>query len=154
MTDSTGKNRYSNKIVLVSLLATLGVAPTYAEAHGGDGWWILPAMIGGALIYDAAQPHYYPPQTVYVQQPVYVPQPVYVQQPIYVQQPYSQASGYEVQSTRPPAAQPVPVWYYCESSKGYYPYVNACPEGWKMVPSVPPSASEQAPSPAAPPPPR
>ena len=37
-------------------------------------------------------------------------------------------------------AQPQPVvqtWYYCESSKTYYPYVANCPEGWKSVPAQP-----------------
>lgn len=43
----------------------------------------------------------------------------------------------------PPAAVPaVPPptqhWYYCESAKGYYPYVPTCPDGWKQVPATPP----------------
>jgi hypothetical protein len=29
-------------------------------------------------------------------------------------------------------------WYYCESAKGYYPYVSACAEGWRTVPASPP----------------
>jgi hypothetical protein len=29
-------------------------------------------------------------------------------------------------------------WYYCESSKTYYPYVSECREGWRAVPAVPP----------------
>jgi len=43
-------------------------------------------------------------------------------------------------SAAPPAA-PVPnSWYYCEGAKGYYPYVQTCPGGWKKVPanSAPP----------------
>lgn len=31
-----------------------------------------------------------------------------------------------------------PVWYYCKSPKGYYPYVPACPSGWVIVPATPP----------------
>ena len=31
-------------------------------------------------------------------------------------------------------------WYYCESSRGYYPYVKDCPGGWKAVPPAPPGA--------------
>lgn len=27
------------------------------------------------------------------------------------------------------------VWYYCSSSGQYYPYTNACPEGWQAVPA-------------------
>jgi hypothetical protein len=42
-----------------------------------------------------------------------------------------------------PAAAPAPAavprsWYYCEAAKGYYPYVPACPGGWKALP-VPPA---------------
>lgn len=38
------------------------------------------------------------------------------------------------------AAQPSAsaTWYYCESSKTYYPYVSQCPEGWRTVPATPP----------------
>lgn len=29
-------------------------------------------------------------------------------------------------------------WYYCESARAYYPYVQQCPTGWlTVVPSVP-----------------
>ena len=47
----------------------------------------------------------------------------------------------------PPAGGAVPgpgtqpqagVWYYCESARGYYPYVQECREGWKAVPATPP----------------
>jgi hypothetical protein len=31
-------------------------------------------------------------------------------------------------------------WYYCETSRGYYPYVKDCPSGWKAVPPAPPTA--------------
>jgi len=48
-----------------------------------------------------------------------------------------------------PAAPPAPAaagaapsasatWYYCESSKTYYPYVSECKEGWRAVPATPP----------------
>ena len=50
-----------------------------------------------------------------------------------------------------PAAPPAPAvagaapsasatWYYCESSKTYYPYVSECKEGWRAVPATPPQA--------------
>ena len=32
--------------------------------------------------------------------------------------------------TQEPASQ---YWYYCASVNAYYPYVSACPEGWKQV---------------------
>jgi len=30
------------------------------------------------------------------------------------------------------------IWYYCDSSKTYYPYVSECKEGWREVPATPP----------------
>jgi hypothetical protein len=24
-------------------------------------------------------------------------------------------------------------WYYCDATKGYYPYVKECPTGWQKV---------------------
>jgi len=55
------------------------------------------------------------------------------------------------QSVPPPANSPQPAqapgsapsstsgnWYYCESAKGYYPYVAECREGWRQVPASPP----------------
>ena len=39
-----------------------------------------------------------------------------------------------------PAASPAggATWYYCDSSKAYYPYVSECKEGWREVPATPP----------------
>ena len=67
-------------------------------------------------------PYYYP---AYYPAPVYAPVVVSPPQPVqYVErndQPLQ--SGY---------------WYYCETSRGYYPYVKECPSGWKAVPPAPP----------------
>ena len=47
----------------------------------------------------------------------------------------------------PPAPAPQPTWYYCDSAKGYYPYVRSCASGWRAVvaneqkQSAPPAAS-------------
>jgi hypothetical protein len=30
---------------------------------------------------------------------------------------------------------PGPVWYFCNYPAGYYPYVHACPTGWRVVPA-------------------
>jgi hypothetical protein len=57
-----------------------------------------------------------------------------------------------------PAPPPPPPqnWYYCESAKGYYPYVPACPGGWRAVPATPgtppasPPAAPPAPAPSPP----
>jgi len=99
--------------------------------HGGGGFWIIPALIGGAIIYDLTRP-----QPIYQQ-----PTPVYVQQPPVYQQysPPNNNAGIATLST--------PNWYYCTSSAGYYPYVKACPEGWKVVSSIPPPATSNAPPP-------
>ncbi len=127
------------KTVLVSLMATLAATPILADAHeghgGGGGWW-LPALIGGAILYDVTRPHYYQPDPYYYQPaPVYIqPQQVYVQPaPVYSYAPpapsYQQAPAAAAQS-----------WYYCDSAKGYYPYVKVCPGGWEQVPATPPAA--------------
>jgi Ni/Co efflux regulator RcnB len=44
-------------------------------------------------------------------------------------------------ATAPPgtaAEAPAPTWYYCASSRAYYPNVTQCPEGWQAVPATPP----------------
>ena len=34
-------------------------------------------------------------------------------------------------------------WYYCQDSKGYYPYIASCPGGWtRVVPTPPPPGKE------------
>jgi len=32
---------------------------------------------------------------------------------------------------------PSEVWYFCRGPRGYYPYVPACPSGWRVVPASP-----------------
>lgn len=41
---------------------------------------------------------------------------------------------------RPAPAPPPEIghWYYCRTSKGYYPYVKDCPVGWEKVSPLPP----------------
>jgi hypothetical protein len=87
---------------------------------------IVPALPPGyTVVYFGGVPYYYANDVYYAQQP----------------------AGYEV--VAPPAAAPQPpagspaaqapaVWYYCDSAKGYYPYVAQCAEGWKTVPASPP----------------
>lgn len=72
-------------------------------------------------------PYYYypPPPVVY-----YPPAPYYYGPPPVAYAP-------------PPSAPPTPVqpqaqtWYYCDSPKGYYPYVSNCSTGWRQVPARP-----------------
>lgn len=78
------------------------------------------ASIGGPVWGPAWGPVWYPPPYYYPPQVVVVPPS---QPPVYVEQ-------------AEPAAQPAPAqqyWYFCKSSKGYYPYVKECPEGWQKV---------------------
>jgi hypothetical protein len=40
------------------------------------------------------------------------------------------------------ASQPQPpVWYYCEASGQYFPYVQSCASGWQAQPAMPPSSN-------------
>jgi hypothetical protein len=75
------------------------------------------------------------------------PAPWYYGGPYPYSYPYYYGSPFVVSS--PPAtyierqdAAPAPAaadwWYYCEQSRGYYPYVKTCPTGWQKVPPAPP----------------
>jgi len=52
--------------------------------------------------------------------------PTQPQQPVYIEPPANTAPA--------PSAN---TWYYCGSSGQYYPYTQACPEGWQAVPAQP-----------------
>lgn len=64
-------------------------------------------------------PWYYPP-------PYYYPAPAVVVP--------AQPTTY-IEKGSAPAAESW--WYYCDASKGYYPYVKECPSGWQRVPPEP-----------------
>ena len=67
-------------------------------------------------------PWYYPPPYYYYPAPVVIrPEPV----------TYIEQGG-------PQAAEQGSWWYYCDASRGYYPYVRECPSGWQRVPPAPP----------------
>ena len=73
----------------------------------------------------------------------YYPAPVY---------PYPDPYRPPVVAVPAPAGQPV--WYYCASPPGYYPYVPQCATAWQMVPArpqAPPVAALPQAMPAAPP---
>jgi hypothetical protein len=100
--------------------------------HGGGGyaaWWILPPLILLATLpaYNRYPP-YDPP--VVVQQPM---PPAFVVQQVPLAPPAP-----PVQATASPTAQ----YYYCESARGFYPYVASCPSGWKQVPATPPDSPQ------------
>jgi len=121
------------KKLLIVILAVLSITPAYADGGHGYGWgwgggrWIAPAIVGGVVIAnDLAYPYRYSyPYPYAYPYPVYEqPYPVYVQPAPVPSQPQAPAQS----------------WYYCDSAKGYYPYVANCPEGWKPVPVQPPQA--------------
>ena len=64
----------------------------------------------------------------------YYPYPYYGAPTVVVQQPVT----YIEQN---PQVAPAPAnagwWYYCDQSRGYYPYVRECPGGWQRVPPTP-----------------
>ena len=108
---------------------------------------ILPA--GVAAINIGGVPYYYANDTYYAQGPggyVVAQPPVAMNssQPQVMQQaPMAQGGPPMAQGGPPPAPaaqmQPPPgTWYYCESAKAYFPYVQACAEGWRSVPAAPP----------------
>jgi len=67
---------------------------------------------------------YYPAYPAYYPGPYYAPAPVAQEPATYVSQPQPA-----------PSSAPEPgYWYYCASSKDYYPHVQSCPELWIKVP--------------------
>lgn len=95
---------------------------------GGPAWWGVGLGLG--LGWEAATiggPYYYPAYPVYEYPPIY-----------YYPDSLPPAA---VQASAPPSAQAAPNWYYCNSAKGYYPYVPQCPEPWRIVPATPPGST-------------
>jgi hypothetical protein len=98
------------------LLLALVVASTSVLAHGRGGRVTL-GLHFGVPIYS---PYWYYPPPYYYPYPAVIAAPT---PPVYVER--SQEDSW---------------WYYCESSRGYYPYVKECPGGWQRVPPAPPPA--------------
>jgi hypothetical protein len=51
-------------------------------------------------------------------------------QPVYPYPRYESRAPVVVQNS-------TSLWYYCDSSRNYYPYVEYCPEGWRAIPTEP-----------------
>src|SRR5688572_11413006 len=64
----------------------------------------------------------------------YYPAPVYVTPP----EPTVYVERSDVEAPAAQERQSVDWWYYCETSRSYYPYVKTCPSGWQRVPPAPP----------------
>ena len=87
---------------------------------GRVGWWWI---VGGV--------YYYYPAPIYPYPDPYVPGGV-VMAPAPAPVPVMPAPAAPLQAQDLP-----PVWYYCDASKSYYPYVSECPTGWRTVPAKP-----------------
>lgn len=107
-------------VLIAATLALTATAPAQADwgrHHGGHGHhghrgghgWVSPAAVlaitGLAIGAAVASQHSYAPAPVYAVPP------------------------------RPMPSADYGTWYYCGSSGQYYPYTNACPEGWQAVPA-------------------
>ena len=109
--------------LVLSALVLAAVVSGEAFAHGRGGVR-LGVYVGGPYWGPYWGPaYYYPPPYYY-----YPPAPAQPQE--YVERIDPSEQGW---------------WYYCEQSRGYYPYVKECSTGWKRVPPAP------APSSATPP---
>lgn len=103
----------------------------HSVISGRLGWYWV---VGNEYFYYRAPVYPYPApyvSEVVVSPTVIQPAPVFVQPPV-VTVPVAPAAPVIQQQNLPP------VWYYCEASKTYYPYVSKCAGEWKQVPAVPP----------------
>jgi len=119
-------------ILVATSLALTTTSVAYADGGRHHGWhghqrhhhhhhrsgpnWVGPAAvlaIAGMAIGSAAYSNAYAAPAPVYSGPVYAPP----------------AAVYSA----PPARSAF--WYFCGSSGQYYPYTNACPEGWQAVPA-------------------
>jgi hypothetical protein len=98
---------------------------------GGPRWWGL--GLGLSLGWDAA--YFGNPYFDYPYPEYYYP---YSQSTVIVEPSSLPMSPQGTTVVAPPNSPSTSNWYYCDSAKGYYPYVTQCPEPWRMVPAVPP----------------
>jgi hypothetical protein len=131
-----------------TLLATLAISAP-AEAHG--------RVRGGVFLnfgvpwpgYYYWGPRYYGPAYYYYYDDYPPPSTVIIErrsQPEYVEKAdvevHNNAPSNQGTATAPAPSQVRPTnwWYWCESSKQYYPYVKECSGGFERVPpqAVPP----------------
>jgi hypothetical protein len=113
---------------LALLVALVGVLASESALAHGRGRVSIGVGFGFGYPYWGWGPYwgpwYYPPPYYYPPAAVYVP----AQPTTYIEQggtPAADAGGW---------------WYYCDISRGYYPYVKECPSGWQRVPPAPPPA--------------
>lgn len=121
------------RFIVVLLLTLLITGVAWANGGRGGGWghggghWHGhghgPAHVGVVVGVPWGYGWYYPP-SIYPYGPAYA----------------MASPGYYIDQGNYPQSEQG-WWYYCASAQGYYPYVNACPEGWQRVtPQPPPDA--------------
>jgi len=119
--------------------ANVGWAVSVGGGHGGGygGGW-RPAVYGpgwGGNWGPAWRGAYYGPGYGYPYGAAYYSSPV-----VYTAPPVMTYAA--PQQPMVLASQPQPaVWYYCETSGQYFPYVQSCASGWQTQPAIPPSSS-------------
>lgn len=108
---------------------------------------VVPALPAGYVtVWVGRVPYYYANEVYYTDSPngyAVADAPGEVQwQEQAQQQPQIQATPqpqYSAGAAQGDPAQPAPgVWYYCDSVRAYYPYVQSCAEAWRAVPATPP----------------
>jgi hypothetical protein len=106
------------------------------EWHDGRfGWWWF---VGGIAYFYPAPVYPYP---LAVSEVIYAPAPIVVAPavpPTTVVAPPSPPVSPQGTTVVAPQNPTSGMWYYCDSAKGYYPYVQQCPEPWRSVPAAPP----------------
>ncbi len=140
------RNRLSPLLVMLAVLPGLALAhgpsprPSHPRVHPrgsvnfgvsiGTGYY-SPGYYGPGYY----SPYWYGPPVIY-SAPVYTSPPVVIQSqpPVYVERPTATAEA--------PATA---YWYYCASTKSYYPYVSECAEAWQRVPPTPPAPTATQP---------
>jgi len=115
-------------IVAVAVTGLVALTPAPSDAWGrvfigvGPYWgWGYP----GPYYYGYPYPYPYsrPPVTV-------------AEQPhVYIQQPAPEAQPPAVSAEAAPPSESTAYWYYCPSSRDYYPNVPSCSEAWARVPA-------------------
>lgn len=115
---------FAPPLLAVALAATLAAGPADAHDRYRSHTYVGIGVGVGGPVYRPWG--WYSPWPWYDYPPVYYPPPpppvvIQTQPPVYIEQPQA------------PTAAATNYWYYCAPTKGYYPYVKDCPEGWQRV---------------------
>jgi hypothetical protein len=114
------------KVGAILLFSALGAGAAMADhhRHGGSHFGVVINPFWGPAYYP---PAYYPP---YYYRPY--------REPLYYWYPQVQQPQTYIEQEAPPA--PVTnYWYYCPTSRTYYPYVKRCSVPWQKVIPTPPN---------------